>query len=427
MKKNQTLNEQSIEIDLDEQSNISDSDTDEETFDTEIKTTITCKGVRSIYSEYLENDKLLLKPEYQRELSWSIDKMNTFIDTIFKGWIVPNYVIYKLSDGEKKENKQLNLKHMYECIDGQHRLTSIKMFIEGIKYPNLDVDKYIYIKIGNDRVYYNIDEDKLSIINKSHKYRNIKFRNLTDEERDKFDSYQMSFHIIEPIKNGLDINTKCQIFNRLQNGEKVESYVKLRNINNNPITNYIRSNKILDKLNDVGFIKKIQLNIKKKLKHDESFNIYFLIRAILIIDKKHLEINYLDINIRKYLEGNDGKGTQSVKLCSDLESIIKKVITFVNWFSSYDKIKCKIIPELCYLYLCIYANFSIDEVIKVIDWFDLEQNQKIFKKFNDCIHYKNIPQNEKNIINTSKVTDAKKMKERYNWLLDTVLKKTDNL
>ena len=38
MKKNQTLNDQSIEIDLDEQSNISDSDTDEETFDTEIKT-----------------------------------------------------------------------------------------------------------------------------------------------------------------------------------------------------------------------------------------------------------------------------------------------------------------------------------------------------------------------------------------------------
>jgi len=429
--KKQTINkitvekeEQTVEIELDDEENSSD-ESDNEVYDKEIKTQITNKGVRSIYSEYLEKEKLLLRPEYQRELSWNIEKMNAFVDTIYRGWIVPNYVIYKLSENEKKDNKSQNLKHMYECIDGQHRLTTIKMFIEGTKYPNLEVDKYIYLKIGNDRVYYNMDENNLlSIKKKSGNLKNITRRNLTEEEKDKFDNFQMSIHTIEPVKNGLDMKTKCEIFNRLQNGEKVESYVKLRNLNNNPITNYIRSSRSLAILNNFGLMKKIELNKKTKLKHDESFTMYFLIRAVLIVDKKNLEINFLDLNIKKYLEQNDGEGAPSVQIRNhDVSDLFAKVMIFMEWFSRHE-ISNKFIPELCYIFICIYANYDLNEVDKLIKWLTLETNKKFLTKFNSAKTYKNILNSEGEFLQNSKVTSAAKMKESYEWIIKYILKKT---
>jgi len=418
-----TVEKEEQVIELDNEENSSD-ESDNEVYDKEIKTQITNKGVRSIYSEYLEKHKLLLRPEYQRELSWNIEKMNAFVDTIYRGWIVPNYVIYKLSDNEKKDNKLQNLKHMYECIDGQHRLTTIKMFIEGTKYPNLEVDKYIYLKFGDERVYYNLDENILSMMNKSHKYRHIIHRNLTEEEKDKFDNFQMSIHTIEPVKNGLDMKTKCEIFNRLQNGEKVESYVKLRNLNNNPITNYIRSNRLLEVLNNLFLIKKIELNKKTKLKHNESFTMYFLIRALLIVDKKNLEINFLDLNIKKYLEQNDGEGTPAVKIRNhDVSDLFAKVMIFMKWFSSHE-VSNKFIPELCYIFICIYANYDLNEVDKVIKWFTLDTNKKYLTKFNSVKTYKNISNPDEGFLQNSKVTSAAKMKDSYEWIIKIILKKS---
>ena len=84
------------EINLDADSDI-DSDIESETNISNIETQISTKSIFAIYCEYLQKSKLLLRPEYQRKLCWSLQKMNDFIDTILKGWIVPNYVIYILS------------------------------------------------------------------------------------------------------------------------------------------------------------------------------------------------------------------------------------------------------------------------------------------------------------------------------------------
>ena len=76
--------------------------------------------------------------------------MNAFIDTILKGWIIPNYVIYVLSTKEYKLSK-----YKYECIDGQHKLTTLKYYIESI--PLLD-NRYVYWSSNGERVYYNMDK-----------------------------------------------------------------------------------------------------------------------------------------------------------------------------------------------------------------------------------------------------------------------------
>lgn len=39
---------------------------------------------------------------------------------------------------------------------------------------------------------------------------------------------------------------------------------------------------------------------------NKKFDIYFIIRSILIIDKKSLDISFFDLNIKKYIEDKDG-------------------------------------------------------------------------------------------------------------------------
>jgi hypothetical protein len=352
-----------------ESDNISDGESDSESIDDElnqINTQITTKSICAIYHEYLKEDKLLLSPEYQRDLCWSVDKMILFIDTIMKEWIVPNYVIYKLTSTEAKNNE-----HSYECIDGQHRLTSIKWFMEGIRDPI--TKKYVYYKLGKERIFYSLTNDQLLEVKKNMP-KHYKIRNFTKIEKNIFDDYQMSFHIIS-CKNGLKIQTKCSIFNRLQNGERVASYEKLKNNPNNIITNCIRNNQLLKYMNDIKFIDIIDI---KKMKKYEGFNIYFLIRTFLIIDKKNLDVNYLDLNIKKYLESNDGNGSESVRLKNDITNLLEKVLDIINFISSNKSIVKKIIPELAYIYICIYANYGKDMLDKVLK--SMVNNTKDYNK-----------------------------------------------
>lgn len=357
------LNNNEIDINSDNDSEIESDDE----FNNNIQTQITTKGVYTTYLEYLKDDNLLLKPEYQRDICWSIDKMILFIDTIMKSWIVPNYVIYELTSKESKDND-----HSYECIDGQHRLTAIKWFIESKEIP-LSMKKYVYyMNITEDgikeKIFYNLSKDKLNELQKKQKKYII--RNFTKEEKNKFDKYQMSFHIISARK-GITLQTKCKIFNRLQNGEKVASYEKLKNHPTNNITNIIRSEKLLKWMNDIEFNNIIDTkNIK-----NESFNIYFLIRSFLIIDKQSLNVNFLDLNIKKYIESvdNNDQGTPHVQLKNSIKYLLPKVKEIIEYLT--EKIEDKIIPELAYIFICIYANYNIKILSKIIKNIDTKYNE----------------------------------------------------
>ncbi len=51
----------------------------------------------------------------------------------------------------------------------------------------------------------------------------------------------------------------------------------------------------------MNFFNILKKDNKKWEKNTDRFDIYFVIRTILIIDKKNLDINYLDLNIKKYM------------------------------------------------------------------------------------------------------------------------------
>lgn len=322
-----------------------------------------CKSISACYEEYLKDNNLLLTPEYQRDFCWSTQKQITFLDTVYKNWIIPNYVIYKLSTSESKDSN-----FCYECIDGQQRFQTIKNFIE-------NTNNEIYIKIDKFKVYYSKKDSNKLLLQKKTKY-----RIFTKDEKNIFNDYQMFINIIQSKNNkSLNIDTKCKIFNRLQNGESVASYIKLKN-NNNIICSNIRTNKLLDYMNDLNIIDKIILkNIQ---------TIYFCIRTFLIIDKKNLDINYLDLNIKKYLEANNGLGFPQVQIHNNIDEILIKVKEIINFICNNDKI-IQILPELAYIYICIYANYGINTLNKIIDFLSLKKNKNIIDKYNDIKKYQN--------------------------------------
>ena len=364
---NQDINKNIIEDEVEE-----DTDEDDEpeinNID-KIKVSIEIKSIEKTYESYLKNDGFLLSPEYQRGVCWKLQKMNAFINTIMKNYIVPNFVIYKLSDADLDD-----VNHSYECIDGQNRLVALQTFIES-KPIN---DKYVYWKNNDERIYYNINYQTLHKLKKRYP----KSRNLTKDEKIKFDNYNLFFHVIETVNPDvkLSLETKCDIFNRLQNGTPVVAWIKVRNMNN-PITMTICKNKLLDKLNELHFIDRMYL--RNLPKEPETFNIYFLIRAFLIIDKKNLEINYVDTNIKKYLEENECKGTPAVQISSDIDSIVPHVIKIIEFILIK---KIDILPELAYIYICYYANNKFNKLKKLVDF--ITNNDKLFQKYNNYKTYR---------------------------------------
>lgn len=73
----------------------------------------------------IKDDKLLLDPEYQRNVIWDKAKKTAFIESLFMGIIIPPvYVVEIPGDNILEENT-------YEVVDGKQRLSTINDFIKG--------------------------------------------------------------------------------------------------------------------------------------------------------------------------------------------------------------------------------------------------------------------------------------------------------
>ena len=83
-------------------------------------------SIQIVYSNYLEN-KYIVNRRYQRKLVWTQDEKVAFIDSVYKQYSVPLFLLAEREDG------------FYEIIDGMQRLNAVVSFIEnefGINYDN---------------------------------------------------------------------------------------------------------------------------------------------------------------------------------------------------------------------------------------------------------------------------------------------------
>jgi hypothetical protein len=234
--------------------------------------------------------------------------------------------------------------------------------------------------------------------------KSTKKRIMTSQEKDKFDSFKMSLHTIAPkSKKGIEFKIKREIFNRLQNGEKVSSYEKFKNISN-PIIDDIRSKQFILKLREMKL--KDIIIFDRNIKQEDEFNIYLLIRTYLIIDKiSLLNINYLNFNIKKYIE----TGSQLIRIKTDIDVLSEKVIEIMTWLS--ENIKEQVIPEIIYIYICVYAKYGLNELCNLVKIFT---NRTKFDKYNKLTTYKS---------SHEKVTSANIINDVYNEIITKFLNK----
>ena len=346
-KEKEEESEEDDESEEEDEEESEEEDSDDEDSDDEMKDNNKIKNIKkefkhpsisTLFTDYLQDDIINLKPNYQRDLTWDFKKMIAFIESIVKGFVIPLFILYKYQEDEKKDI--INEDTEYECMDGQHRLTVLKHFMNSKLITVANKSDYIYFIDPNDekkkrKVFYNLTQEI------KNKYKN-NIREMTKEERKAFRRTELPFVIIETF---LPDTYKCDIFSRLQTGEKVNAITKVKNCYH-PLTTFLRNKNIIGEqiINEWNDIIKINTGkiatcrlLNNKLAGEYTF---LLLRLFLIADKKNLKTNYLNLNIYKYFL-NDAP---CVKIESDIEELYKKILKIKKELKII--LKQPIIPEL---------------------------------------------------------------------------------
>jgi hypothetical protein len=174
--------------------------------------------IKYIYETYLKHDgEINLSPSYQREFAWNNDKQDLFIDSIMNNYIIPPIILIKLND--KKGFR-------YECMDGQHRLTVLKHYIES-RPINPDDPHYIHFCKTEEGKKMNIFYEK------KKRLENIKDkRYMTENEKNIFNDKKIIIIKIsnyDPRLSDLFGSVKNEMFLRLQKGERAGGTDIVRN------------------------------------------------------------------------------------------------------------------------------------------------------------------------------------------------------
>lgn len=337
-------------------------------------------SIRSIYTDYLKEKRIDIRPEFQRELSWNFDNMISMLDNYMVGGFIQNFFLYKLPIKDEKNFE-------YQCVDGQHRMTVLEYYIENTLFN----DEYLYWEDKNtkEKVFYTITEK----IQKKYK-KNI--RELTVDEKKDFLNTKLQFIFIYDVQ---DIKFLHEQFNLLQNGKNISTIDTLKNIDH-PLTDFLRKHEITRKNNivnywkDICHIKKIKdFNCVNDItnKNIELFT-FHLIKLFYIIDKNSLGIVYNNKKIKICLEEKD----KNFELKTNIEELYEKINNYKIIISNLlDK---TISPEL-FLILSHLLNTEIElfklidknYIIKIINEHDIKG---IHKNPNDFIETANIIKNK---------------------------------
>jgi hypothetical protein len=340
--------------------------------------------IKYIYETYLKNDSEVdLSPSYQREFAWTNDKQDLFIDSVVNNYIIPPIILIKLN----KKNG-----HRFECMDGQHRLTVLKHFIEG-KPINKNAPHYIkFPKIENEKlvdVYYkkNDDIDKLYENNKTKT-----FRYMNDDELSAFNDKKLIVIKISNFDKKMDDvfdKIKNEMFLRLQKGERVTGTDILRNYDS-ILINTLREYNLLkyktftthDSFKRLESI--LELKTKKTTTILSSY-IFFVIRCILIIKNNTLDVGLLNETIlREEILGKKQSNRFNIDKKDVIDSLdkIKKFITRVYKMKEQESL-----PKFNEYFLLILLKIYIDEKDKLNE--KLESYEK-YKEYNNEKFYQKL-------------------------------------
>jgi hypothetical protein len=191
----------------------------------------------SIKISHLINDynEYNTRPVYQRDIKWSSSAMNDFISTVMNNGLVPAIIMYDLAPDEKiGENEGKTC----EIVDGQHRLFTLKAFVDSTyRYVANSKKKFIvYWEYENNvRVFYQQTEDVTNWCNE----KNITPYFLTYEEKGHFDRFPIN---VTTIRSGVSLDQRREVFMSLQRGIPVRNSDFLKNKTDNKLVAFMSEN-----------------------------------------------------------------------------------------------------------------------------------------------------------------------------------------
>lgn len=217
--------------------------------------------VNNLYNTYLKDDTIILRPIYQRNFCWTSAQQELLIDSLINGFPIPSILIAEIAD------------YKYECIDGQHRLHTIKQFMENkLAYKDPHTDNYYYYDIDSAKpIGFEMKKSKI-------------YLPLPISMKKDFERRQICIIIIDKSTK-LDEYHKRALFQRLQNGTRVSAIHKIKNIDN-IITNKLAS---LSYMNCDVYIKLTKIYksptkiIKKYQNNTDQIDTYCFICILRII------------------------------------------------------------------------------------------------------------------------------------------------
>ena len=80
-------------------------------------------SILEIYQK-IKSKKLILDPDYQRNLIWELDKKTAFIESLYMGIIIPPIYVVEIPAEDILDGAS------YEVVDGKQRLSTIRDYIE---------------------------------------------------------------------------------------------------------------------------------------------------------------------------------------------------------------------------------------------------------------------------------------------------------
>lgn len=154
-----------------------------------MKYSVTQKTIAELL-EWIKNDQIDLHPPYQRNFVWTLKDQKQLIDSIMRGYPLPNFIISLRKDGT------------YEMVDGQQRATTISKFVKN-DFPNFekkyfrDIDQAKFLKyLLVFEIIEDIDESQGESLEKYFSLVNKRGVHLNTAEVNKAQYYNSQFMIL---------------------------------------------------------------------------------------------------------------------------------------------------------------------------------------------------------------------------------------
>lgn len=165
-------------------------------------------------------EKIKCCPVYQRPIRWTPAEMNKFISNTMDNGAAHQIVMYKLDKTEKCD------KYEYEVIDGQHRLFTLKAFMDSTERRTGKTNKpfivhWVYKNASSEprHIFYKRTPDVENWCNKNGK-RAYYLTEGNDKAKLYFDKYLLNVTI---VRQQISIDSRRIAFLNIQNGTPVRN------------------------------------------------------------------------------------------------------------------------------------------------------------------------------------------------------------